>query len=550
MAVTIYNHALSGFYPVELTAYGFNISPTTGQYVKLTAVGESIEVLEAGDTVNLTTSVLIAGTLTVNGQVYTRDDSPVTLNGIVLTEPVKFSATEGGRGRFVIDTFDKYDTPAVTDEQFADMHLYFPFSPTGETLEAATAEFTVYTSNASAWKKGTVIDIHDNDGILGRFYIDACIKTYAGQYAITASDVINQLANDTFYGYIGYEPLKSTGTGSIYTYGEKNFFSVEQIAADIFGSREYTISDACKTLEVSGYIPFGNARDALQYLCLACGLYVRTYRTETPIIQSADTYAAHTIPETKIFDNVSVSEKEKTTAITIAMRRYAAGPSGDDIFEGMLPLGETLLTVGTRSYTKTGKHCTPYSLVSRTDVKTFERYGNIVKTTGVVTWVNTTIDTGYDSSGEGSTYDEETGDSLMILKGRKIICEYWDFPLKNYRDFHDINVNEEEKRRREPFYKTFGSGLALQLSDDATTVTVYNAEAVANRMIAYHGKSREANITYIMIANEMPGDRLILPLDKTYGNISGRILSLDITPGVTKTFADAVIICDEEDADA
>ena len=45
----------------------------------------------------------------------------------------------------------------------------------------------------------------------------------------------------------------------------------------------------------------------------------------------------------------------------------------------------------------------------------------------------------------------------------------------------------------------------------------------------------------------MPGDKLILPLDETYGNISGRILSLDITPGVSKNFADVIIICDEGD---
>lgn len=536
MAVTIYNHALTGFYPVELTAYGFNISPKNGKYVKLTAVGESIEVLAAGDTVNLTTSVLIAGTLTVNGQVYTRDDSPVTLNGVVLTEPVKFSATEGGRGRFVIDTFDKYDTPAVTDEQFADMHLYFPFSPTGETLEAATAEFTVYTSNSSAWKKGTVVDIHDSDGILGRFYIDTCIKTYAGQYAITASDVINQLANDTFYGYIGYEIVKSGVHEYVYS---KDFYTVEQLCAEIFGSREHTISDACKTLEVSGYIPFGNARDALQYLCLACGLYVRTYRTETPVIQSADTYVTHTIPDTKVADSVAVSEVEAKSAVTIKMARYyiaayISSAANSQNFYGQLPVGEnTLLTEGYQTYTTGSTEPRPYTLAARHGLTTYARCGTVQKTTGVSTIVNTIKDE--------NNSDDENGNSIMEIMGFPIRIGYCDIPLRN------MNPSFYKK---EPFYKTFGSGLALQFSDDATTVTVHNAEAVANRMIAYHGKSREANITYIMSANEMPGDRLILPLDKTYGNISGRILSLDITPGVTKTFADAVIICDEEDADA
>lgn len=532
MAVTIYNHALTGFYPVELTAYGFNISPTTGQYVKLTAVGESIEVLAAGDTVNLTTSVLIAGTLTVNGQVYTRDDSPVTLNGVVLTEPVKFSATEGGRGRFVIDTFDKYDTPAVTDEQFADMHLYFPFSPTGETLEAATAEFTVYTSNSSAWKKGTVVDIHDSDGILGRFYIDTCIKTYAGQYAITASDVINQLANDTFYGYIGYQNDMSYGTSS-YTKPKltNDFYTVTQVCADIFGDWAHTVSDAYKTLEVPGYIPYGTAKDALQYLCLGCGLYVRTYRTETPVIQSADTYATHTIPDTKVTDSVSISPVENTkTAVKIRMLQYIVRVQTfvQNTFRGFLLSGKHLFTPGTPDDDTDGEYSDgnnqiSYMLTAREDATVTAPYW--VRAFDTFTGAAAIVDMGDISS------EADTDFALMIIKGRPVLTN-------------------EERYGRKTEYKIFGSGEALELADNATTVTVVNAEAVANRMIAYHGKSREANITYIMSANEMPGDRLILPLDKTYGNISGRILSLDITPGVTKTFADAVIICDEEDEDA
>lgn len=536
MAVKIYNYATTGYYPVDMTVYGFHFN-TQNKYLRIFKAEESVEVLAAGDTVNL--SIRFAfnyGELTINGQVYTKEDSPVELDGIVLTEPIKFAATADGQGAFILDTFDKYDTPAVTDEQFADMHLYFPFSPTGETLEAATAEFTVYTSDSSAWKKGTVIDIHDSDGILGRFYIDTCIKTYAGQYAITASDVINQLANDTFYGYIGYEKV-SRNTSNHYIY-EKDFYSVEQLCQDIFGSREYTISDACKTFEVPGYIPFGNARDALQYLCFACGLYVRTYRTDTPVIQSADTYATHTIPDTKVADSVSVSEVESQTATTIKMARYYAytfSGTGANLFEGRLPAGEnTLLTDGYQTYTTGNTAPKPYILAARYNLKTYAQYGTVVKTTGVSTIVNTI---------KGDTYDEETGDSLMMLNGNPIKVEYCDIPVKSdYPAAYEHN--------QEPYYKTFGSGLALQVSDDATTITVHNAEAVANRMIAYHGKSREANITYIMSANEMPGDRLILPLDEIYGNISGRILSLDITPGVTKTFADAVIICDEEDADA
>lgn len=535
MAVTIYNHALTGFCPVNLTEYGFTLD-SNENYSKTFKFGESetIEILATGDTVNLHARITLSATLTVNGQVYAKDENTsrkdIELNNIVLTEPIKIESN-GKTCKVWFYTLEKYDILPVTDEQFSNMHLYFPFSPTGETLEAATADFTVYTTNAANWAKGTVIDIHDSAGILGRFYIDTCTKTYAGQYAITASDIIAQLANDTFYGYIGYDERRGT---NLYTF-TKNVFTVEQVAAAVFGNRAHTVSESCKDSEVYGYIPFGNAKDALQLLCMGNGLNVRTYRTATPIIQSADSFATYTIPAIRVADSVSVSEKDAQTAVSVKMRRYIEFLTDERIYDGYLPLGETLLTIGAKATFPSEKNHKPvdYKFASR-EVNTYSQYGNVVKTTGVSTIVNTIEST----TSEDSQY-------LMVLHGGVISIRYCDTA------YASIGAGAyDDDNAAIPYYKQFGSGSLLQLSDDATTVTVHNAETVANRMIAYHGKSREANITYVMSANEMPGDKLILPLDKTYGNISGRIISLDITPGVTKTFADAVIICDEEDENA
>lgn len=540
MAITIYNHALEDYFPVDLSKYGFNKN-VHGNSVWASSQGETLSFLETGDQISITfKAVGVVGAetkITLNDAEYTVADGEITVSEIALIMPITVTTSENAAGGIVVYSCTKKSIPATTDDNFANMHLYFPFSPTGETLEAATADFTVYTDTPSKWDKGTVIDIHDADGIIGRFYVDTCIKTYAGQYAVTASDVINRLSDISFLGYIGHETAgKNTNIGNAYGYiYTKVFSTVNTLCADIFGDFDFTVKDACKNIEVPGYIPAGNARDALQYMCFGCGLSVRTYRTDKPVIQSADTYATHTIADTRVADSVSVSETDKKTAVSIMPLRYIANLSTTtfDMFDGMLPTGTVVLTVGYRTYRNDEKEPIAYKL-SASDIKVSGKNATIIKTTGAATVLNVT--------GTETQTPDDNGNYYVSLYGHEIKPYYWskNTPASAYLTSLYL----------EPLSEVYGNGEAMELSESATTITYHNAEAVANRMINHYSKSREATVSYIMSKNEMPGDKLILPLDKTYGNISGRVLSLDITPGVSKNFADAIIICDEGDTNA
>ena len=531
MAITIYNHALEDYFPVDLSEYGFQKN-IKGNDIWASSQGETLSFLETGDIISITFKAVGAETkITLNDAEYTVSDGEVTVSEIALIMPITVTTSANALGGIVVYSCTKKSIPATTDDNFANMHLYFPFSPTGETLEAATADFTVYTDTPSKWDKGTVIDIHDADGILGRFYVDTCIKTYAGQYAITASDVVNRLSDISFLGYIGHE----TAWHNIgYTY-TKVFSTVGTLCTDIFGNFDFTVTNACKNIEVPGYIPVGNARDALQYMCFGCGLSVRTYRTDKPVIQSADTYATHTIADTRVADGVSVSETDKKTAVSIRPLRYIADmhTTTFDMFDGMLPTGTVVLTVGYRTYKNNEKEPIAYKL-SASDIKVMGQSATIVKTTGAATVLNVT--------GTEAQTPDDNGNYSIILYGHEIKPYYWskNTPASAYLTSSYL----------EPLSEVYGNGEAMELSESATTITYHNAEAVANRMINHYSKSREATVSYIMSKNEMPGDKLILPLDKTYGNISGRVLSLDITPGVSKNFAYAIIICDEGDTNA
>lgn len=534
MAITIYNHALEDYFPVDLSEYGFNKN-VQGNSVWESNQGDTLSFFDTGDQISITFKATgKEATVTINDSEYTIADGEIAVSEITLITPITVTTVEDTIGGIVVYSCTKKSMPATTDDNFANMHLYFPFSPTGETLEAATADFTVYTDTPSKWDKGTVIDIHDADGILGRFYVDTCIKTYAGQYAVTASDVVNRLSDVSFLGYVGYEGASQRGGGYTYT---KVFSTVLTLCTDIFGNFDFTVTDACKNIEVPGYIPVGNARDALQYMCFGCGLSVRTYRTDKPVIQSADTYATHTIADTRVADGVSVSETDKKTAVSIMPLRYIANMSTTtfDMFDGMLPTGTVVLTVGYRTYKNNEKEPIAYKL-SASDIKVMgqadgSKPATIVKTTGAATVLNVT--------GTEAQTPDDNGNYYVSLYGHEIKPYYWskNTPASAYLTSSYL----------EPLSEVYGNGEAMELSESATTITYHNAEAVANRMISHYSKSREATVSYIMSKNELPGDKLILPLDKTYGNISGRVISLDITPGVSKNFADAIIICDEGD---
>lgn len=537
MAITIYNHALEDYFPVDLSVYGFNKN-VQGNSVWASSQGETLSFLGTGDQISITFKAVGAETkITLNDAEYTVADGEITVSEIALIMPITVTTSENAAGGIVVYSCTKKSIPATTDDNFANMHLYFPFSPTGETLEAATADFTVYTDTPSKWDKGTVIDIHDADGILGRFYVDTCIKTYAGQYAITASDVINRLSDVCFLGYVGYEVASQSSGGYTYT---KVFSTVETLCADLFGDFDFTVAGNCKDVKVSGYIPVGTARDALQYMCFGCGLTARTYRTDKPIIQSADTYATHTIADTRVADGVSVSETDKKTAVSIMPLRYIANLSTTtfDMFVGILPPGTVVLTVGYRTYRNNEKEPIAYKL-SASDIKVLgqadgSKTATIIKTTGVATVLNVT--------GTENYPPDDNGNYFVSLYGHEIKPYYWGKSTPSTERLTNLYL--------EPVSEIYGSGEVIELSENATTITYHNAESVANRMINHYSKLREATATYIMSKNEMPGDKLILPLDKTYGNISGRILSLDITPGASKNFADAIIICDEGDTNA
>lgn len=509
----------------DLTAYGLTANGD-GTYFPPTKTEYSI--FDGGVFVKFTATMSDPSEslayIKINGTTY--HDTTVSFTGYI-TEPIIVYRFNGDLTVTKCQVSDAYG-----DGDVSDVHLYFPFSPTGEALEAATAEFKLIFDTPSAV---LIPDLHrefvmyDKFGIVCKFYVDSVLQETETCLSVSAVDVIGYLDTIDFDGYIAYK--KGTGVN----YDKVVCSTVEDICNTIFadsGIIYFIRLPDDKNKNVYGYIPKGTKKDALQYMCIGCGLKIETYRRSTPVIKSADEYETYQISDDKILSSSSVSKnEEKKTSIKIRQTDYI-GNTDSTIYSYDLALndtGETIyrLTVGDTGsdVINPGSDCTEFQLCAPGIDASGDTPGLWTSVKGVTvksnTGVTAVIDAGNaNDSGGGHVDDDGITWRRVILKGVKIEDVY-------------------EKTGAEPWYITYGEGELLELSDDATTVTWDTADDVAERFLRYYKAGRTASISFIISEKESPGDCLKMSFDGLYGEFTGRIMSLDIDLIGDQIIADA-----------
>lgn len=516
---------------VDLTAYGCTPGTEQGTYIP---GSNNTTILSAGTYVIFNTAKgatpgeIVLATIMINGVTYS--DDTVSFEGY-LTEPIRIS---GPHYRLI--TITKCQAcDLLTEEELADVHLYFPFSPTGETLEAATADFKILsTRNDLLLPAGREFGLYDNYGIVGTFYILDVLREGAGIVSVSAVDIVGYIERYTFAGYIGYKHGTSSTAAEIVS-------TVQDIVPGLFpeGSDITTppqIPENVKTQKVYGYIPRVSNKDALQYICIGCGLALRTFRVPLPVFASADEYDTHVIPDTDVFSSSGVQKNDESkTAVKIRQTDYIGDTDGV-IYSYDLQVGEVdtyyTLTIGDigSDVINPGSDCTAFCLCAPglehsgggDGLYTTTKGVTVVSNTGVTAVINA------GNTGDGHyTYMDEQGQEWrrVVLKGTKVMDVY-------------------ERVNADAWYITYGDGTVLDVSDDATTVTWDNSDTIAERMIAHHKAPKNATISFVASGAEKPGDKLQLSFADTYGATSGRIVSIDMDLGGGKTIADVTLMCD------
>lgn len=120
----------------------------------------------------------------------------------------------------------------------------------------------------------TCYEYYENDyHLIGKFYLDTWINLGANEVQFTAMDIIGLLAETDFDGIFWATPVTLPVALAA-------FFTGTNITYDIHADLQ--------TAEVSGWLPPGKYRDALQQICFATGAMVVTARIERMQIVPAD----------------------------------------------------------------------------------------------------------------------------------------------------------------------------------------------------------------------------------------------------------------------
>lgn len=414
----------------------------------------------------------------------------------------------------------------VTSRQIKSVHLFVPSNLSGLTLEAGTAEVELFADSANAWQSGTQIDIYDNGGnLFGRYFIEDCTQTAPREYSIRAHDLIAELEKREFLGYskIFVENASSNDTTAL-----PHSTTASAVCSYLFESAdEYELDESLADSTVPGKIPFTNCREALRYLCLAIGACAHTHRTKKVKIVPYTQTVPVSVSSERIMDNLDVEKNsDYATGVKLTTHSYSKVVAGNgsvvDVFAGYLPTGKQVISVDTPANRYDSSYgAESYSEHTNTRVaQAMVGKHNIIHSTGISVEINVGF---YSSSSNPAiTIDGQTN-CFVILWGHK-----------TSHSTSKKNVGNTSK-----------TGKSTEIDGGATVITGGNASSVGNRLLAYMNKPSTANFTYVMNGEDIEST-LTLTETGRFGNISGRIVSLDIDMGASKNFANAIILCESE----
>lgn len=160
------------------------------------------------------------------------------------------------------------------------------------------------------------VSAYDNDSLIGVFYIDDSTHRAKGLYDVSCIDAIGVLDEDPFPAgmYSGY-PAKAL---------------LEEIIGGHFGL-ELDVSLAA--VGITGYLPEGTRREALQQVAFALGAIVDTSGTEAIRIYRDRENTPARFPEARVYTGGAVDTSAIVTAVRVTAHSYSLEGVGNDTVE-------------------------------------------------------------------------------------------------------------------------------------------------------------------------------------------------------------------------
>ncbi len=169
--------------------------------------------------------------------------------------------------------------------------------------------------------------VNGESQFLGRFYLDEWKNTSEYEFEFRALDLVGVL------GLLDYD-------GGFWSTATKMPVILAQVLNPI--SAAYTLDAALADVEVNGWIPPGNYREALQQICFAAGATVSTARSEriliTPVYLPEVVYDIRVKDEMRMMQQ-AVKLESPVTSIELIAHNYTQGTEEEEIFDEDLEAG-------------------------------------------------------------------------------------------------------------------------------------------------------------------------------------------------------------------
>jgi len=238
-------------------------------------------------------------------------------------------------GKYVAWKSDVIEQASITEE----------IDVTGATVSINTADISIIDeadgfnigNPDGAWKsvqktqEVTVTEfINEKEIPAGTFYIDTfSFRSNVASFSLI--DAIGYLDKYTFYDGTIYE---NATVGSI----------VSSIMATASFSK-YTIEEEVAQIKLSGHLGIMSCREALQIVAFACGAVIDDSRSDTIKIYMPDKYVNYIIGvERKFNGTTTIAQEEYVSGVSIEYSRYTLSDETFDIYDDILPAGETKIT--------------------------------------------------------------------------------------------------------------------------------------------------------------------------------------------------------------
>lgn len=189
-------------------------------------------------------------------------------------------------------------------------------------LSSNTLDFAIKTEVEYAFdfQKKQVIWLYFDELLMGKFFLSDGKQSSRWDYQFQTQDAIGLLDGFQYYG------------------GLYDHVPIDNFLQGLFSGTgiEYFLDDAYKDAKITGYLPIGTRRQALQQVAFALGAVVNTANNEVLQIYPKQEEISSNFVASDIFTGLSVDHSEIITGVRLYTHRYTKSDESSEIYSDSL----------------------------------------------------------------------------------------------------------------------------------------------------------------------------------------------------------------------